>query len=149
MIPGVNTSFMTFNICHDVQRTHDLIVTDWPVSDRQSYFKTSLVSWTGNAENTAVLINLISVLTEFKIIMILLLQLADKYIVMCFITVKYLYNSQLNTNIYMPSVTDLCDTRPKPVQARLDCMRVSWVTSCVLPCSSVNNHNNWICSWIW
>ena len=63
MIPGVNTSFMTFNICYDVQRTHDLIVTDWPVSDRQSYFKTSLLSWTGNAENTAVLINLISVLT--------------------------------------------------------------------------------------
>ena len=117
--PSVTTSFMTFNICYNIQCTHDLIITDKPVIYRQSEFKTCLVSWAEHAEYIAVLINLISVLTKFQIILILLLQLADKCTVNCFITVKHLYNSQLYMDISMPSGTFLCGTRPKPVQARL------------------------------
>ena len=131
MIPNVNTSFISFNIRYR--------------------FMTSLVSKT---ENTVALINLISALTKFKIILISLLELADKFSVKCFITMQYLYNRYMDTLILMSYGTSWYSIRPKTVQAtphQLD-YSVREHSGLLLVwnlVSSFNDNNAWICGWAW
>ena len=94
-------------------------------------------------------INVISVLTKFKITLILLLELEDKYNVKCFSTLKHLYNSQSIIDISMPSGTFLQGIRPKLIQARRQCLPAPWIACCVKSCSFVDSNHNWTCSWIW